>query len=110
MEVVEFTVANSLNRLVFLDKCTGGVEGRQRSSDDWGSRDGGGRLCAYYATRADYYLNMLSLPRGEIVVDTFLAHGLAVDVDWRIRIRVLDWRAFSVRDEPFTSPVFRVRP
>ena len=110
-ELVEFTVANSLNRFNFLNRCSGGVAGRRRTTDDWGSSYGTSRTCTFYDPREDYYANMLPLPRCVGSSSTpSTPNSLAFDGDWRVWVLELDWRAFAVRDEWFTSAVFRVRP
>ena len=109
VELVPFTIANSQDRTVFEDMCTGGVEGRPSEGGEWGGRHGVGRLCANYATRSDILAHMRYLPRGELVYDTFHVNSQALAGDWRIWIRVLNSDGRPLRDEFFVSPVFQVR-
>ena len=106
-KLVVFTVANSLNRIVFEDRCGGGMDALQPSTEPRVS-SGVSRICGPYATRADILAKMLPLPRGGIVFDTFPLFGPTSVGDWRVRVRILGPEAFPIRDEPFTSLVFRV--
>ncbi len=107
-DLVVFTVANSLDRIVFLDQCSGAMDALQPSSEP-GVSSGVTRICGPYPMRVNVLANMRELPRGGYLFDNFPLIGPTSDGDYRLRVRILDPEALPIRDEPFTSLVFRVR-
>ena len=108
LEWVPFTISNGLDRAVFEDRCSGGVQGRRSPSEEWSSNLGTARLCVAHADHEDVLTWMRPLPQAELVTDSFSVTGQAYEGEWRVWILVLDSTGIPVRDQPFTSRTFTV--
>jgi hypothetical protein len=109
VDLLPFTVANGEDRAVFLDSCSGGVEGQDPVTGEWGpGRHGVSRLCDFHATRSDVLAHMRYLPRSQLVFDTFHVNSQAQEGNWRVWVLILDGRGLPVRERTFTSPTFEV--
>jgi len=110
LDIVEYTISNGFEREVFEDRCTGSIEGRRSAEYDWSGSFGGFRLCANYADHEDVLASMVPLVPGDLVIEEthFYVSSFAYTGEWRLSLQVLGPDGYPIRDEPFTSPAFRV--
>jgi hypothetical protein len=98
-ETLVVKVRNQNTREVFLDMCSGSVQGGSH-------RCGVFRLCAPFATPEDVLQHMRRIPAGESMRDTFHVNSCAAPGQWWVELSFLDRDGHLLpggiqRSEPF---------
>lgn len=103
---VAFTVANNTGQELFLDRCSGQVEGRPGPGGNWSTSFGYSRSCPAAPGSEEVRAAMTALPRGNPIADTLLTNDRAHSGEWRLAVWILTSDGLPLRTEPFVSPRF----
>ena len=108
LDLVRVTVTNRGDEAVYLDVCSGGIEGFYDAVGDWNGSYGMARICAPFATREDVVEHMRRIEPSRSVVDTLHVNAYAYEGRWRVYYNVLDSEGGRLPDGRVTSNEFGV--